>query len=147
MAKQKGSLTGPQFEILQLLWDRERAMSVSEIWEEIRLRRDISRTTILNLVDRLEKRHWLTRQKDDGSFRYQPAVKRESTEEMLAKNFLGEFFDGSPSNFLLSLLGSRRVSKTEVDRLKKLLDEKTSPSKTSKPATGKTTKERKGKKS
>lgn len=123
MVKPKGTLTSSQFEILDLLWEHETGMSVAEIWDVLQKKRKVTRTTVLNLVDRLEKRNWLSRKKIDGIFQYQPAVERESTEHMLADEFIGDFFDGSPANFLLSLLGTRRISKSEVERLKKLLDE------------------------
>ena len=135
MPNPKGTLTGPQFEILQTLWEDEAVgMTVGEIWDSIRVNRDVSRTTILNLVDRLEKRHWLVREKVDGVYRYKPAVERGQTEQMLANDFVGEYFGGSPSNFILSLLGSNGVSKDEVRKVKKLLDEATgSKSKKAKP--------------
>lgn len=135
MPNPKGTLTGPQFEILQTLWEDEAiGMTVGEIWDSIRVNRDVSRTTILNLVDRLEKRHWLVREKVDGVYRYKPAVERGQTEQMLANDFVGEYFGGSPSNFILSLLGSKGVSKDEVRKVKKLLDEATgSKSKKAKP--------------
>ena len=135
MPNPKGTLTGPQFEILQTLWEDEAVgMTVGEIWDSIRVNRDVSRTTILNLVDRLEKRHWLVREKVDGVYRYKPAVERGQTEQMLANDFVGEYFGGSPSNFILSLLGSKGVSKDEVRKVKKLLDEATgSKSKKAKP--------------
>ena len=135
MPNPKGTLTGPQFEILQTLWEDEAiGMTVGEIWDSIRVNRDVSRTTILNLVDRLEKRHWLVREKVDGVYRYKPAVERGQTEQMLANDFVGEYFGGSPSNFILSLLGSKGVSKDEVRKVKKLLDEATgSKSKKGKP--------------
>jgi BlaI family penicillinase repressor len=129
MVKPKGSLTSSQFEILELLWEHETGMSVAEIWDVLQKKRKVSRTTILNLVDRLEKRNWLFRKKVDGIFQYQPAVERESTEHMLADEFIGDFFGGSPGNFLLSLLGTRRISKSDVERLKKLLDESSGSSK------------------
>lgn len=122
MVKPKGSLTGPQFEILELLWDHETGKSVAEIWGVLQERRQVSRTTILNLVDRLEKRDWLFRTKVDGIFLYQAVAEREPTEQMLADQFIGDYFGGSPGNFLLSLLGTRRISKSEVERLKKMLD-------------------------
>ena len=135
MPNPKGTLTGPQFEILQTLWEDEAiGMTVGEIWDSIRVNRHVSRTTILNLVDRLEKRHWLVREKVDGVYRYKPAVERGQTEQMLANDFVGEYFGGSPSNFILSLLGSKGVSKDEVRKVKKLLDEATgSKSKKAKP--------------
>lgn len=132
MAEPKGTLTSSQFEILQILWDEEQPLSVVDIWNEVQKQRKVSRTTILNLVDRLEKRGWLGREKIDGVFRYHSKADRSETENRLADEFLGDFFNGSPGNFLLSLLGNRKISKSEVSRLKKLLEENTGGEKNNK---------------
>lgn len=122
MASPEGSLTSGQFEIMQLLWESKDGLTVVEIWETIGMDRDVSRTTILNQVDRLEKRGWLERNKVEGVFRYRPTVDRESTESKLAADFLTEFFDGSATSLVLSLLGSKRISRNEIKRLKALLE-------------------------
>lgn len=130
VSEQEGTLTAAQFEILRLLWNSEAGLTVAEIWAAVCNGRDVSRTTVLNLVDRLEKRNWLSREKVNGVFRYQAQVDRVTTESQLASEFVGEFFDGSPSSFVLSLLGSKRISQTEVKRLRALLDELPSSAKT-----------------
>ena len=132
MAKPEGKLTPVQFEIMQLIWNSTRGLTIGEIWDAIRVGRDVSRTTVLNLVDRLEKRAWLKRRKDQGVFRYAAAVQRESVETQLASDFVAEFFDGSAANLVMSLLGSQRISKSDIQRLKRLLDEKDSGSTRSK---------------
>ncbi|MCA9265003.1 MAG: BlaI/MecI/CopY family transcriptional regulator [Planctomycetales bacterium] len=118
-----GKLTTAQFEIMQLIWDAELGLTVGEIWDAIRAKRDVSRTTVLNLVDRLEKRGWLARRKVDGTFRYRASVDRERTERKLAAEFVSEFFGGSPTSLFLSLLGSRSVSRQEIQRIRKLLND------------------------
>ena len=61
MVDPEGNLTPVQYEILQVIWDGDDAGStVAEIWREISKSRSVGRTTILNLVDRLEKRGWLS---------------------------------------------------------------------------------------
>jgi predicted transcriptional regulator len=132
MSDPEGGLTRSQFEILQVLWANEATQShrsvsvpgltVAEIWEEIGRRRQVARTTALNLVDRLEKRGWLAREKVAGVFRYRPTRDRASTEQLLAAEFVDEFFAGSASQLLLSLLGSSRPSQAELLRLRALLD-------------------------
>jgi predicted transcriptional regulator len=121
MTAPEGKLTAAQFELLQLLWDSQSGLSVAEIWNAVRAKRNVSRTTILNLVDRLEKRGWLERKKVEGAFRYRAAVDRSATEDELATDFVSEFFNGSAEKLILSLLGSKRVSNAEIRRLKKLL--------------------------
>lgn len=131
MAPPEGKLTPVQFEIMQQIWDSAEGLTIGEIWEAIRLGRDVSRTTVLNLVDRLEKRAWLIRHKDQGVFRYVAAVQRASVEAQLAADFVEEFFAGSTTNLLMSLLGSQRISQSDIQRLKDLMD-KQSPGTTRK---------------
>ena len=87
MATPEGKLTPVQFEIMQLVWNSAQGLTIGEIWEAIRSGRDVSRTTVLNLVDRLEKRGWLKRRKDQGVFRYAAAVERQSAEAQLGGRF------------------------------------------------------------
>jgi predicted transcriptional regulator len=124
VATPDGKLTPVQFEIMQLIWNSTQGLTVGEIWEAIRSGRDVSRTTALNLVDRLEKRSWLKRRKDQGVFRYAAAVQRQSAEAQLAVDFVEEFFAGSAANLVMSLLGSQRISKSDIQRLKRLMDER-----------------------
>jgi BlaI family penicillinase repressor len=121
----EGKLTPVQFEIMQLIWNSNQGLTIGEIWDSIRSGRDVSRTTVLNLVDRLEKRAWLKRRKDQGVFRYAAAVQRASVEAQLAADFVEEFFAGSTANLLMSLLGSQRISKADIQRLKRMMDQKT----------------------
>ncbi|QEG20603.1 BlaI/MecI/CopY family transcriptional regulator [Mariniblastus fucicola] len=125
MTSPLGSITGPQFEILQILWQSSESMTVAEIWQQVCEHREVSRTTTLNLVDRLEKRKWLKRARLDGVYRYQAAISETETREMLASEFVGKFFDGSPADFVLSFLGSQRVSKKDLGRMRQALEEKT----------------------
>jgi len=123
MAAPEGSLTPAQFEILELLWSSDEGLSVAEIWEAVCAERDVGRTTVLNLVDRLEKRGWLRRHRDGGIFRYRAVLDRAQTEARLASAFIGDFFDGSPAGLLTSLLGSQRIDSSELARIKALLDD------------------------
>ena len=128
VATPEGKLTPVQFEIMQLIWSSAEGLTIGEIWESIRSGRDVSRTTVLNLVDRLEKRGWLKRRKDQGVFRYAAAVQRQSVETQLASDFVQEFFAGSAANLVMSLLGSQRISRADIQRLKRLMEEKESKS-------------------
>ena len=124
MTTPEGKLTPAQFEIMQLIWNSAQGMKIGEIWDAIRADRDVNRNTVLNLVDRLEKRGWLKRRKDQGVFRYAAAVQRQSAEAQLAADFVQEFFDGSAANLVMSLLGSQRISDSDIQRLKQLVEEK-----------------------
>lgn len=114
-------LTAVQFEIMQVVWEAPHGATVAEIWEAITKGRDVARTTILNLVDRLAKRGWLKRQKNEGVYRYVASVDRSTTTATVAEKFVDEFFGGSATELVMSLLGSKRLSKAELEELQQLL--------------------------
>ena len=123
MTKPEGSLTSTQHEIMELIWDHgARGATVAEIWQVIATRRSVGRTTILNLVDRLEKRGWLIRRGSKKPARYVAGLDREKTAALLAGGFADDFFGGSASELVMSLLGSRKFSTDEVRRLRRLLE-------------------------
>ena len=74
------------------------------------------------MVQRLEKRGWLRRSNQDVA-RYRATCTRDEAAGRLANSFVDEFFGGSASQLVSSLLGSRRIKKDELARLRKLLGE------------------------
>lgn len=122
----EGNLTPAQYEIMQAVWESgRRGATVAEIWEAVARSRDVARTTVLNLVDRLEKRGWLKRREQAGANRFLATVSKTRADAALAKDFVDDFFEGSASNLLMSLLGSRKLDANEIRRLRKLLDDTT----------------------
>jgi predicted transcriptional regulator len=120
----EGTLTPAQYEIMDLVWQAgPDGATVAEIWHAISESRSVARTTILNLVDRLEKRAWLKRRDADGGVRYSAAVSRDRTSGALAGEFVQQFFDGSAANLVMSLLGTSRLDAEEIRRLRDILDQ------------------------
>ena len=117
-----GSLTPTQYEIMEVVWECPPAgATVAEIWREIAATRSVTRTTVLNLVDRLEKRGWLVRCESKGGNRYRAAASRQKTAALIAGDFVDDFFGGSATDLVMSLLGSKRLDPGEIERLRRLL--------------------------
>src|SRR5688572_17327709 len=94
----EGKLTPVQHEILEVVWAvPNTGATVTEIWETIAVKRSVTRNTVLNLVDRLEKRGWLKRRKSPGGFRYAAGIDRPTAVRMMAEGFVDDFFGGSAS--------------------------------------------------
>ncbi len=124
MGDPEGTLTPTQHEIMDIVWDSgDDGVATSEIWQRIQEKRDVGRTTIVNQVDRLEKRGWLKRRKTDGNLRFTAAMKREEVETQLASEFVEHFFSGSVSRLVSSLFGSDKLSDADVEEIRKLVRE------------------------
>src|SRR5882724_757108 len=98
MSDPVGTLTAAQHEILEVVWAAaDLGATVAEIWEEIGQHRQVTRTTVLNQVDRLEKRGWLKRHQHADGFRYVAKQPRQQVASGLAVEFVNSFFGGSAS--------------------------------------------------
>jgi predicted transcriptional regulator len=133
MVNPDGSLTPAQHEILEAIWNGPAGgLTVTEIWHVINMQRKITRTTVLNQVDRLEKRNWLRRKKCEDGYRYLATRSREETTQALAEEFVDGFFRGSASELVMCLFGSRKLKPADIARLRNILDSKF-PNRNSKP--------------
>lgn len=118
MSRAEGNLTAAQYEIMQVVWNQgDAGASVAEIWQAIARRRAIGRTTVLNLVDRLEKRGWLIRSEQQRPVRYVASQDRSDTNAALAEAFVKDFFGGSASGLVMSLVGSQQLTRDELQHL------------------------------
>lgn len=121
--KPKGSLTGAQLEIMEIFWKRTPAeATAAEVWQELQDARPVARTTVLTLLQRLEKRGWLTREGEGRGAVYRPAARPEETSTRLATDFLASHFGGSASRLVMSLLGGRQVSAEEAREMRAMLE-------------------------
>ena len=126
MAGPKGSLTAAQYEILNAVWEAGSAgVTVADIWQAIARTRALGRTTVLNQVDRLEKRGWLRRVPGDGTTRFQATISRDEASRQLVAGFVSDYFQGSGVELVSALLGNDAftLSRRDVERLRKLLDQ------------------------
>lgn len=133
----EGVLTGTQYEIMQIVWKKGRCgASVGAIWKQICETRDVSRTTILKLVDRLEKRGFLFRQEarpnqTGNAKRYVANVSRRKTCAKILKKFVDDYYDGSASSVVEALLKFKCLSDDEIKNLRRALRERVATSATS----------------
>lgn len=126
MQEPKGSLTAAQYEIMAAVWQAgDAGISVADIWQAIAEARTIGRTTVLNQVDRLEKRGWLKRLPGDGATRFCATLSKDDASQQLVTGFVSDFFQGSTVELVSALLGNDacNLTKKDVDRLRKLLDQ------------------------
>ncbi len=117
------SLSEVQWEIMNFIWDRS-ACSVAEVWKTLKTRRGVSRNTVQTLIVRLEEKGWLAHREEAGSYLYFPTVSREESQRSSVRRFIKTVFDGSSEGLVLTLLQGA-VSKTEAERIRKLIDSET----------------------
>lgn len=111
-----------ELEILAILW-RKQPLSVREIHEFIRLKKEVGYTTVLKQVQRLSEKGILERDDTDGKHRYSTALPERQTRQNLAQKLLHSAFGGSAAQLMMHALGHEAASPAELLELKTWLDQ------------------------
>jgi BlaI family transcriptional regulator, penicillinase repressor len=124
MKKRARSLLTPhELEIMQIVWDRP-AVTVRDVYEELRQRRKIAYTTVMTLMHILEKKGHLKKSTAERRHVYKAAQPRRQTVSALLKDFMDRVFNGSAKPLLVHLVSEGRLSKSEIEELRELLKER-----------------------
>ena len=94
----------PPLELLCLrtLWSLGEG-NVKDVQQAIAGSKTLAYTTVMTLLDRLEKRGCATRRKPGRSFLYRPKINRDTMRDRALKQLLAGFFDGSADALLAYL--------------------------------------------
>jgi predicted transcriptional regulator len=88
--------------VMDRLWNREGTTSVRELFEDLRLDREIAYTTVMSTMDNLHRKGWLSRKRQGKAFLYWPTLTREQHSARLMRDALDD--GGNPSLVLSHFL-------------------------------------------
>lgn len=83
-----------ELQCLKALWELGEA-NVKDVRRALTGNRKLAYTTVMTVLDRLERRGGVRRRKIGRSFVYTPTLSRESLRRLALKEFVDSFFDGS----------------------------------------------------
>jgi BlaI family transcriptional regulator, penicillinase repressor len=83
-----------ELECLKALWNLGEG-NVKDVREVLTRDRNLAYTTVMTVLDRLEKRGRVARRKQGRFFVYSPAVSRETLRQFAIEALVDDFFDGS----------------------------------------------------
>src|SRR4249920_985406 len=115
------ALTDAELRIMHVLWDRTRA-TVGEVLDTIDSVSRPAYNTVLTILKILERKGYVTHEKDGRAFVYLPVVDRSQAQRSAVSHLLSRFFNGSPEALVLDLLGHDRVDDDERRRVRELVD-------------------------
>ncbi len=121
--KKSKNLTELELDIMQVLWDRDDEMLVEDIRSQMaRKDKPLAPATVRTMLSILQDKGYLTRRAEGRGFAYKAKIPREKAQAAFVDDVVTRAFDGSASALVASLLGNRKVSKKELDRVKALIE-------------------------
>jgi predicted transcriptional regulator len=123
MRKQSPTLTPQELEIMKAVWARGEA-TVRECYEDLLARRRIAYTTVLTMMNVLERKGHLSKVAEGRSFRYRPALPQRQVVASMVREFVKRVFGGSAGPLLADLVEDEQISASELDAIARRIREK-----------------------
>ena len=114
-------LTMPEWDIMEVLWSQER-LSLGEITAALKESHGWASNTVHTYLTRMCKKGLVIIDKNTSS-PYKAAVSKDDCARQERDELLNKVYSGAAGELIAAFLKESEISKSEVDRLKKLLDE------------------------
>ena len=113
-------LTDAELRVMRVLWARKRA-TVGDVVARLVGTHTPAYNTVLTTLGILERKGYVTHEKDGRAFAYLPIVDRSEARHSALSQVLNRFFDDSPRLLVLDLLGHERTDAEELRRVRELI--------------------------
>ena len=108
-------------EILRYISDHH-PITVREVGEHLAREKGHTRTTALNIMERLREKGYLTRTKVEGVFQYSPSQSRSQLMTGIVRDFVDGMLGGSLDPFVSYLTRQEDLTPEQIQELRDLLD-------------------------
>jgi len=121
MAKQTRP-TQAELEILSVLWERETA-TVREVHEVLNQRKLTGYTTVLKLLQLMDAKDLVERDKANRAHVYRAKIKQNETGKQMLSDVLQKVFGGSALKLVQQVLETETTTADELKEIRKMIQE------------------------
>ena len=111
--KPRATLAPQELEIMKVVWAR-RSATVRDVYEDLRARRRVAYTTVMTMMNILERKGHLKKRAEGRSFVYQPARPKRQVVGAMVREFLDRVFGGAAEPLLVQLVQDRRLTERDL---------------------------------
>lgn len=109
--------------VMKVLWEKSPRTS-KEVVEALARDTTWKPKTIHTLLARLVRKGALTAHKDGREYQFTPAVRAEDCQRSESVSFLKRVFDGDMAPFLACFVRDNKLTRAEIEELKRILEGK-----------------------
>ena len=109
---------------MKVVWDQGR-VTVRDVYETLRQRRQIAYTTVMTTMNILEQKGFLKRVPgEDRAYVYEPARSRQTVMRAAVNEFIDRVFGGSAHPLMLHLIQDQHLTEKDLDELRRAIRKK-----------------------
>ncbi len=123
MARPKSpTLTEAELRLMDVLWKKE-AATVSDVVAALPGKEPLAYSTVLTTLRILERKGYLSHEKEGRAYVYQPVVGREEARRSVVRYMMSRFFNNSPEMLVLNILENEAVDADVLERMRQMVDD------------------------
>lgn len=109
--------------VVETVWELGQA-TVRQVRDRLKRRKRHAYTTILSVMQKLEKAGWLRHRTEGRTYVYRVALTREQAGASSLRKFTQRVFRGNPLLLFQHLIESEDLSDTDLAEIRKMIDQK-----------------------
>jgi len=120
------TLTGQELEIMKVIWRLETA-TVRQVYEELLKQRRIAYTSVMTIMNILERKGHLRRRQEDRAYVYVPAKPQKQVIGSMVREFIQRVFNGSAEPLLVHLVEDEQLTEQDVEEIRRTIKSSKKP--------------------
>ena len=120
------AISDAEYQVMKIVWTAGAPISTNEVVEKLEKITAWKPKTIQTLLSRLVKKGALKYEKDSRVFVYTPLIQEPEILDWENDRFLSRFYGGALDSMIVNLLERDKLSEDDMNRLKRILEEKLS---------------------
>jgi BlaI family penicillinase repressor len=104
---------------MKIVWDLESA-TVRDIYEALLRQRKVAYTTVMTMMQILERKKYLKRTKADRAWLYRPAQPKGKVIAGMVREFVNRVFNGSAEPLLVHLVEEHKLSREDIEEITRM---------------------------
>ncbi len=121
--KKLPNVSDAEWNVMKVLWEKSPQTS-AEIISKIGDTQSWSPKTVHTLISRLVKKGAVDVKKDKACYLYSAVVSQEELVANETSTFINRVFDGSMNSLIAHFAKEKKLTKSELEELKRILNEK-----------------------
>lgn len=113
-------LVDSELKVMNVLW-REGDVTAKHISDVLKEETGWNMNTTYTLINRCIKKGAIER--SEPNFRCHALIPKEEVQEAEAEELINKIFDGSADKLFATLIGRKKLSKEQIDNLRKMVEE------------------------
>ena len=111
-------LSDAEWKLMNRLWEQD--ATIMELTKEIGEEQDWTKSTIITMLNRLEKKGAVAYREEGRAKRYYPLIDRESAAVRETEDFLDKVYQGSVAMLVNAMAGNKKLKGNDIQELRAL---------------------------